>query len=1344
MESFSSFSKARRLPALLVCLFLFAILSSCGGGGSGGGGGGGQGAQGGGEGIILNSITFPAWTDLSGATQTPPAGGPLGQQIIFTFSGAPDGPARIEILEPAVYASLQVYALLDSNYTGPDGAVDHDRAIIPARGVYERMGNRVVFTPYFPVEEIDLSTNATLDEVPGLLPDKEYIVYIPIGLGGTISNLKGVKNSVTNPVRFTTCSEDLPNLFYSNHPTTPPQVIDLYPGDGEVDVAINTFSDISSFPQEKEFFVEFDQPVYSAEENIAGLKLDLDGDTVDDENIFMLYSAPVGFAALDVGTSEDPGIFSVDRGTGEATKIGVTRLSTNPYTITGLRGVVIDDAGIMWGTTGSELYRVEYKNLKFSEICRLYSPVSFGGGLTNVRGLALGQDGTLYGINADLGVIISIDKETGAVTDLLDLGTSAGPVLDLAVRHDGTVYATSVVNSGSPVAFATLWEIDLFSDPIQANQIYSVSEDYTSIGMMGFNRISLYNRDGLKVDTFDLENYDVIGPEQFTITGIDNKALFDMIGPATELSTHADLVENYYTGSKVVLTPSGVLPFGSRVELLIRRGFKNISLGSQANQDGIDPEDSDRIAAEADLLATFSTFDPGAGEVDDIFYEDFLSKDWQGNAMLEGMAPANWAVADVDNTPPDYEHLLATYGMSGEGNLGDFKPLGVFPTVLLDTDYQPLPLFDGSTPGVRKPTVVTGGVFNFHDIVIPADVTVRGLGSNPLIFTATGKVEIYGIIDVSGIDGMDDPTFNSAFTPTPGGIGGPGGGRGGMSNPPKPEDFQLLTDLRSPNMGESGWGPGNLRQIGGEGGQCGAKGTDVPYLGSSPDDDSRGSGGGGGSYLQQGGYGYHGMGKYGADPDDPVRYFERDSWWWDDGAPVEFGEEHRYWCQHPKGGDPGIWPFGDGDPANDFIGLGGEMIHIQGGQGGGGAGSRLDSMNPASIQAAAGWFPPLDRSAYDAKGGGGGGGGGALAIYALEEILIWPGGTLLARGGEGGVGEVIGHGNFGGAGGGGSGGAIILDSAKRIHLYYNSVIDVSGGYPGDAKEVTWTNSNGQNWSAFKTNNCLIPARGHRGSYCNWSIGDGGPGGYGLVQLQVPDWSTDLTIVDEESVFADVVKVDWYGEYWGNNAICDGTPTECKCFTGGNGKNCLEKYYHYKVKYDSNAKFPKTYDDPEEECLIDPAKTPTTLGPLSYGLSKWIDMGQIIHRDPVGGYPAPYFLGFTGIDLSTGLVITQNGHIPNPEDNDIEVYAPDWDNGTVHYIPDENAVSVLFQGAEPVVRGSKVPDPNSYTEWTADITSLSGKQFIRFKVELNTAREPYPLTPTSPKPQVNFVRIKMKY
>jgi len=1321
--------------ALFVFLMASALLFSagCGGGGGGGGGSGGVGQQSNGEGIVLMSITFPARTDLTGETTQPPSSAPLGQQVIFTFSGVPDGADLVVIEKSTVYDSLQIYALLTADYLGPDIIVDRDRNLIPARGTFERIGKRIVFTPYFPSDSINMSSNAQLESIPGLLPDLEYIVYVPINTGGSISNLKAVHATVSNPIRFNTISSDLPNLFFQNHPAIPPVITGQFPLDGDQGVALNTFSgDLSGFPEWQDFYLEFDQPLYFHDRNIVGE--DLDSDSVDDENMFFTYHGPEYYGALNSGTSHDPSIIHVKKETGAVTLVGTTRLATFPYTIIGLNSIVVDGGGTMYGVDGSTLYKVEYTDLQYPDVCRLYNPLDLDG-RTLVYSLGIAPDGSLYAVDNTSGSsIISIDKETGSTADLAEIVTT-GPILDLAIRHDGMFYATAVSNSGSPFATSTLLEIDLFADPVLVNTLYTsgTGVDYSSINMAGFKRLVVFNQTGLEINLFDLETYQFISGDEYTLTGgLDDPSPLNIESSLVELGTKADLVENSYHGSKVVLTPSGLLPFGERIEFLVRRGLDNISFGSTANEEGTTEQEVRRIAAEADLIATFTTFDPGAQPVDDLFFEDFLDKKWEGNAMHEGFAPANWAVLDVDEEPPEYSHLLATYGLSGEGNLGDFKPLGVYPTVLLDTDYQSFPLFDGSTPGVKKTTVIKGGVFHFRDIIIPEGVEVKGLGSNPLVLTATGRVEIAGMINCTGSNGSNDVTFNSAFVPVPGGLGGPGGGRGGMSQPPKPDDFQLLTDLRSPKAGETGWGYSNLRQNGGGGGECGAKGTDVEYGSSKADPDSRGAGGGGGSFYQPGSYGYFGYGIYAADPEDPARYVKRDEWFFDDGAPASWPDQgHRFDTTDPQGGAAGEAVFKDEESDNDFIGQGGEVDFLHGGQGGGGGGSRLDSMNPATISMAASWFPPLDRSAYDAKGGGGGGGGGALGIYALGEIVITSTGSIMARGGDGGGGEVIGHSNFGGGGGGGSGGAVILDSAEKIAIRQDAVIDVSGGWLGDAKERTKVTL-----KAHEGNNCLL-GPSHRASFCCWGEGDGGYGGYGLVQLQVSDWANDIEVDDWKSIFAEICVVDWEGP----DGLCDETPVFCKC----GPINCAHMYYHFVINRDStDSWFPRTYEIDGYECLVPPSKTPTTLGPLSYGLSDWLDMGQTVHRDSIGGNPAPVFVGFTGIDTTTGLVIEHSGYIPNPEDNDIEVYAPDWDGGTVHYIPEENEVSVMFQGANPVMPGSRVPDPDSITAWTADITTLNGMQFVRIRVGLNTAKDGFNLTPSSPKPQVNFVRVKMQY
>jgi len=1275
--------------------------------------------------VVLLSITFPASTDLTGATTTPPAAAPLAQQVVFTFSNPPDVPATTVVASPPGYEALQICADPGPGYDGPLCVLDTATNTIPARGTYELRGRSVIFTPSFPRLPIDLGRNAVLEAVPGLLPDMDYTVFVPVGTSVSIPNLQSIRPQVVNPVTFSTCREDLVNLYYANHPARPPTVTASNPEDGAFNVPINTLADqIPGFPLQEEFYLEFDEPLHYSLANVQGQ--DIDGDGVVEESMFYLYDRNLLFAALDRTATGDPSIVAIDRKTGEDRLVGTTRLAQPPYTKIGLRGVVINRSGAMWGTSGDTLYNVEYEDPAQPGVCRLFEPRPLGSS-SDVRGLTLAPDGTLYALDGLAGDLLSIDPQSGGVTVLAYLDPGYGVYLDLAVRLDGALFGLAVNGAGGPSAFSSLVRIDPATG--STSLIDSRSGDVASIGLAGFAWIALYEAQQRVVEIVDTITGQPVAGAGYGLIGlaVPVGARLDIQPRLAELGCFATLVENSWQGARVVLEPSGILPMGERVETLVRRGLANISLGSLARNVGHHP-------AEADFAAAFTTFDPGPMSVQDVFLEDFLSFEGEASTrdyIQAGLTPAQWNVQDVNGQPPDYAHLLAAHGLAGGGSLGDFVPLGVQPAIYLDTDSQLLPLPDGSTPDILVPTVVEGGVFEFHNILIPDGVTVLGSGSNPLVLTATGRIEIAGRIDVSGEAAADDVTFDTAFIPNPGGHGGPGGGAGGVSNPQVPPDFQQLIDLRSPFKGEDGWGYSGLSYSGGRGGEGGAKGTDVRYMGGSSGEDpeSRGSGGGGGTLLQRGGRGYHGLGRFGADPTDPLRYFVRDLWAWYDGHPSPVPGVNYYATQHPPGGDPGEAVFRDANSGNDFMGAKGEVTFLHGGQGGGGGGSRLDSLNPATAYLAAQWAPPVDRSAYDAKGGGGGGGGGALGLYALESIEIAATGALLAQGGDGGGGEVIGHSNYGGGGGGGSGGAVILDSTETITIRSGALIDVSGGWPGEAKEVTKFTL-----KPLSDNPCLNGgAAYHKASFCNWSVGDGGYGGHGIVQLQVPDWTTDLVVEDPASIVATLCEVDWTGPICtGKNSI---TNPHCGCTEGGN--NCAFKYHHYKVHYDAqdNPSLPMTQD-----CLVDPAKTPTTLGPLSYGLSRWIDMGQVTERPPVGGIPAPRFLGFLGIDAS-GVVITQNGYIPNPELNDIEVDAPDL--GLEDYIPAENEVAILFQGARALVPGSKATDPASFTSWTADITSLSGYQFVRFRIALDTAHG-VPLTATNPKPQVNIVKIRVEY
>jgi hypothetical protein len=94
-------------------------------------------------------------------------------------------------------------------------------------------------------------------------------------------------------------------------------------------------------------------------------------------------------------------------------------------------------------------------------------------------------------------------------------------------------------------------------------------------------------------------------------------------------------------------------------------------------------------------------------------------------------------------------------------------------------------------------------------------------------------------------------------------------------------------------------------------------------------------------------------------------------------------------------------------------------------------------------------------------------------------------------------------------------------------------------------------------------------------------------------------------------------------------------------------------------------------------------------------------------------------------------------------NDIEVDAPDL--GLSDYIPDSNEVAIQFQGTDALIPGSMVPneDPAVMSEWTWDLASLSGKQFIRFRMKLNVAKDSV-VTPSCLKPQANMLRLRVKY
>ncbi|MFH1998351.1 MAG: hypothetical protein ABIK28_01660 [Planctomycetota bacterium] len=1362
----SGIRTAQKALAMISILSTVVILPSCGSG-SGGGGSGTGGTAPYEQGIVLQSITFPKNTDLTGGEVDSKYSTPLTQQVVFTFSGAVEGYVDTN--------SIQIYATPDSSYSGPKILLDNTKNRIVSRGTYEVIHNKIVFTPFIPSEPIDLSLYAAEPGIPGLLPGMTYSVYVPLGTMGSIANLVAVDKSVKNPEHFTTASFKSFYFNFGNHPQDPPRVTQANPANGTIDFPINTFSHIPGFPIYNGISLAFDQPLDFRYDNLEGI--DYNNDKVREQNLFLKYTGPEAYTLVKVGASEPTRLVRIDRSANSAEVLGFTRFQGEDVEI---KSIVFLDAGHLVGSSGTALYDME---LAATGECALSNERSLP---VRAIGLAVMGGLDLYAIDTLHHALVRIDAASGAVTQLGLLDSGAGEFIDLAVGFDDELYGLRSLNPGTKTAEGSIERIDTrtaTSIPL----VSGINGDFIGLGFSHSNTVALLNGDSKSLLSIDLADPQPQAAGE-KITGLQPDGLLAAFSLRQyELGVTPVLVSNHYKQSEVRIEPSGILPIGAWIDIMVRNAFTNISGGNRVTHDGLHP-------LGAISVSCFKTLDPGMTVVEDFYEESFTDNDMEDRFHELANASALWNVQDTDGKFPQYSGLLASIGLSGAGELGNFEPTGLAPTIFLDTNYQPLPLVDGSTPNISVPTVVTNGEFHFKDITIPYGVTIMAQGSNPLVFTATGSVIIQGTIDVSGSDGQRDVTFNSAYIPTPGGVGGPGGGRGGDGQPAYPPDFKSLTQLQAVPRGERGWGPGNKDQIGGQGGESGAKGADVPWVGSlqiagvnAQDVGSRGAGAGGGSFMQEGGEGYPGWGKYGVD--DYGNFKERDPWSFWDGAYEydeswvvgssladqprlnEFPATAQYMPENqaPHQGLPGDRVFKDKDEqgedyeANDFVGTNGEIQVFHGGQGGGGGGSRLNSMNPDALVQAA----PLGlaASAFDAKGGGGGGGGGAFAIHSLGTITVGITGRILATGGRGGGGEVIGHSNFGGCGGGGSGGGILLNSAVGILLDYSPAnedlcakLDVSGGFGADARASVLTARSVNDYSfqwcwSEVPETCALTNAGslvyESKGFCTWSRGDGGYGGYGLIQLMVPDPESDLKM-KMTSIRATVCEVDVNPNFEKIAIQVDHDSEQYDTYA----------FYSYDQGVDPISGNPIAVFPVTEKCLADPYKTLSTISPVTYGVTRWIDMGRICDRSILSGRIAPVFhgddpdafFGFRGVELGKldqndleleWAVVKRSplGDVPG-QDNDIDVDSPDLYR--TDFIDPSNNVAIQFQGTRARLPGSKVPDPDAASDWTPQLSSLEGYPFIRFRVGLNVADNGAVIHHASYKPQVNRVRIRFAY
>jgi hypothetical protein len=452
----------------------------------------------------------------------------------------------------------------------------------------------------------------------------------------------------------------------------------------------------------------------------------------------------------------------------------------------------------------------------------------------------------------------------------------------------------------------------------------------------------------------------------------------------TWIPADVELEANDRHGAVLLLRPVGVLPNNAEVRVIVEETLQDIAGESNVGAAGF-----------RRVFGTFRTR-RDYGQQFDAIVEDFATADRIdfGAAFAEPLAEVG----------PGF--VRASFPFEGAGTSLDFRPLAR--EVVLNTNFTQV------QPANGVPFNVSGGVFRFRDVTIPASVQVRGTGTNPMVWLVSGDFRVEGELSVDGGSGARVDTLNSANFAKAGGIAQCGGGSGGAGAP----GGQVRAE-----RGGVGAGPGQRAGGGGQGGRIAC--IAGCYTGANYNGDGGGSGGGGGSLATQGDPHYRV-----AQGPNPLQFQQKAG---HGGRGCSQGYGRGLSGGLLRGGEPGPTVFADADPGNDFWGsaidlhrgrrIAGELPSPIGGGGGGGGGNTCDTRPTAQ--------PPIS----DMSGGGGGAGGGVLIVKALGEIVVTATGRITANGGDGGGGEQAGTSGEAGGGGGGAGGMVILMSATRIVLH---------------------------------------------------------------------------------------------------------------------------------------------------------------------------------------------------------------------------------------------------------------------------------------------------------------------
>ncbi len=556
-----------------------------------------------------------------------------------------------------------------------------------------------------------------------------------------------------------------------------------------------------------------------------------------------------------------------------------------------------------------------------------------------------------------------------------------------------------------------------------------------------------------------------------------------VLGPNRWIPAEVELESNRADGSTVVLRPIGVLPNNATIRVVVAATFEDISGESNVSS--------------AAYQTTFGTF-PTKRAYEQQF--DALVDSFDDDRLIDFNAAFTEPMAEVG---PGY--VKAGFDFEGSDTTLVFAPpLG---ETILNTNFTQVTAQGGSTFNV------SGGVFNFQSVNIQTGATVRGQGSNPMVWLVAGDFRVAGTLSVAG--GNADPVMTSgtANQPKLGGYGACGGGDGGSGSP-----STTARDL----AGGTGRGPLQAADKGGVGGATACN------LGCT-----RGAGGGGGGMATQGDPYY----KVKAVPasSTPLAYFMQQVGIGGPGCGGTAGSLTRSLA----GGGAAGKVFVDARDDNNYWGGGlrldvGGGLRITGeltvpvGGGGGGAGGDLSYNSSCNTQDS--------NFQADFSGGGGGGGGGVLVVKALGRIIIDEGGRISADGGSGGGGEANGSCNKAGGGGGGAGGMVVLMSASGIDIharYHTTTGNVPHYNYGDTASPNYDFSISADGGVCRTTSFgtpyvqgKYPANGSQPmSASNYDAAPlGGFGGLGIVQLMAPPGDPSNNVDSTNTILDDNIRI----------------------------------------------------------------------------------------------------------------------------------------------------------------------------------------------------------------------------